>query len=71
MSQNAQQRERAHPSQMPAQHQQEPGLERDLQLKPQWRAPSYKAAGKGDGRELAFADFCQVLMCLNEFVYVD
>jgi len=32
---------------------------------------SYQAAGKGDGREPAFADFCQVLMCLNEFVYVD
>jgi hypothetical protein len=24
-----------------------------------------------DRRELALADFCQVLMCLNEFVYVD
>lgn len=32
---------------------------------------SYQAAGKGDGREPAFTDFCQVLMCLNEFVYVD
>jgi uncharacterized protein DUF1553 len=32
---------------------------------------SYKAAGKGDGRELALADFCQALLCLNEFVYVE
>jgi hypothetical protein len=32
---------------------------------------SYRAAGKGESQELAFADFCQVLMCLNEFVYVD
>jgi hypothetical protein len=30
---------------------------------------SYK--GKPEARELALADFCQVLMCLNEFVYVD
>ena len=32
---------------------------------------SYKTAGKADGRELALADFCQALMCLNEFVYID
>jgi mono/diheme cytochrome c family protein len=32
---------------------------------------SYQAAGRKDGRELALADFCQVLMCLNELVYVD
>jgi mono/diheme cytochrome c family protein len=31
---------------------------------------SYRAAGKS-GRELALTDFCQVLMCLNEFIYVD
>ena len=24
-----------------------------------------------DTRELALADFCQVLMCLNDFIYVD
>jgi hypothetical protein len=30
---------------------------------------SYK--GKAEARALALADFCQVLMCLNEFVYVD
>ena len=35
------------------------------------QAESYKAAGKTDGREVALADFCQALMCLNEFVYVD
>ncbi len=32
---------------------------------------SYHTDGKDDARELALADFCQVLMCLNEFVYVD
>jgi mono/diheme cytochrome c family protein len=32
---------------------------------------SYKTAGKRNGRELALADFCQVLICLNEFVYVE
>jgi hypothetical protein len=32
---------------------------------------SYKATGKGDGREMAIGDFCQALVCLNEFVYVD
>ena len=25
----------------------------------------------GDARETAFADFCQVLFCLNEFLYVE
>jgi len=28
-------------------------------------------SGRPDARELALADFCQVVMCLNEFVYVD
>jgi hypothetical protein len=32
---------------------------------------SYMAAGKNDARELGYADFCQVLICLNEFVYVE
>ena len=27
--------------------------------------------GKSDARHLALTDFCQVLMCLNEFVYVE
>jgi hypothetical protein len=27
--------------------------------------------GRADDRELAAADFCQVVMCLNEFVYVE
>jgi hypothetical protein len=27
--------------------------------------------GMADARELAVADFCQVVMCLNEFMYVD
>jgi hypothetical protein len=35
------------------------------------QAESYRVADKADGRELALADFCQVLMCLNEFVYAD
>jgi hypothetical protein len=30
---------------------------------------SYK--GKPNARDLALADYCQVVMCLNEFVYVD
>ena len=32
---------------------------------------SYKAAGQENAEEMARADFCQVLMGLNEFVYVD
>jgi hypothetical protein len=35
------------------------------------QAASYQSAGKPDARELALADFCQVLLCLNEFVYVE
>ncbi|MFN4260480.1 MAG: DUF1553 domain-containing protein [Gemmataceae bacterium] len=35
------------------------------------QADSYHAGGKADSRRLALADFCQVLMCLNEFVYVE
>jgi hypothetical protein len=35
------------------------------------QAESYAAAGKADARELALTDFCQTLMCLNDFVYVD
>jgi hypothetical protein len=32
---------------------------------------SYAAGGKPDARQLALADFCQVLFGLNEFVYVE
>jgi hypothetical protein len=32
---------------------------------------SRRASGQEDARQLALADFCQVLMCLNEFVYVE
>jgi cytochrome c553 len=32
---------------------------------------SYMAEGKKEAREHALADFCQVLMCLNEFIYID
>jgi hypothetical protein len=35
------------------------------------QAESYKAAGKGDPQQLALTDFCQALLGLNEFVYVD
>ncbi len=35
------------------------------------QAESYRAEGIGDGREASLADFCQTLVCLNEFVYVD
>jgi NAD(P)-dependent dehydrogenase (short-subunit alcohol dehydrogenase family) len=39
-----------YPSKMPAQHQEEPGLEQALELQPQWEAPAYKAAGKLEGK---------------------
>jgi len=32
---------------------------------------SYQAVGKTNARHLALADFCQVLLGLNEFIYVD
>ena len=32
---------------------------------------SYAASQKSDSRELALADFCQVLFGLNEFIYVE
>ena len=32
---------------------------------------SYAAMRPSESRELALADFCQVLMCLNEFAYID
>jgi hypothetical protein len=35
------------------------------------QAASYQTAGKPAPRDLALADFCQVLLCLNEFVYVE
>jgi hypothetical protein len=35
------------------------------------QAADYEAAKRADARELALTDFCQTLMCLNEFVYVD
>jgi NAD(P)-dependent dehydrogenase (short-subunit alcohol dehydrogenase family) len=35
-----------YPRNMPAQHQEEPGLEADLRLRPQFEAPAYRAAGK-------------------------
>ena len=35
------------------------------------QSDSYLSTGKANGRDLAAADFCQILMCLNEFVYVE
>ena len=32
---------------------------------------SYQADGKQPAAELALADFCQVLLSLNEFIYID
>jgi hypothetical protein len=32
---------------------------------------SYQAAGKSDAVEVAWADFCQILFSLNEFIYID
>lgn len=40
----------SYPTDMPAQHQAEPGLERELQLKPMFEAPHYRAAGKLAGK---------------------
>jgi hypothetical protein len=34
------------------------------------KAQEASYAGKSDARELALADLCQVVMCLNEFMYV-
>jgi NAD(P)-dependent dehydrogenase (short-subunit alcohol dehydrogenase family) len=47
---DAQARVDAYPEKMPAQHQEGPGLEADLRLKPQYEAPAYRAAGKLQGR---------------------
>jgi hypothetical protein len=35
------------------------------------QADAYQKTGRSDAKELAFADFCQALMCTNEFVYAD
>ena len=35
------------------------------------QAARYQQAGKADAHDLALADFCQALMCLNEFVFVE
>jgi NAD(P)-dependent dehydrogenase (short-subunit alcohol dehydrogenase family) len=37
---------REHPAQMPAQHIEKPGLESELQLKPQFQAPGYEGSNK-------------------------
>ncbi len=38
-------------------------------IRDQWS--SYRAAGKRDAFQLAVTDFAQVMLCLNEFFYVD
>jgi hypothetical protein len=35
------------------------------------QSDAYAQAGRADAKDLALADFCQALMCLNEFVYAD
>jgi hypothetical protein len=35
------------------------------------QSDAYARAGRSGTNDLALADFCQALMCLNEFVYVD
>ena len=35
------------------------------------QAEAYKKDGKADAERLGLTDFCQVLMELNEFIYVD
>lgn len=37
----------------------------------QEQSVSHQQSGKGDARILALTDFCQVMLCLNEFVYVE
>ena len=39
-----------YPAQMPAQHQESPGLEAELKLRPKYEAPAYRAAGKLRGK---------------------
>jgi len=31
----------------------------------------YKHAGRTDARQLALGDFCQILVSLNEFAYIE
>lgn len=35
------------------------------------QSESHKQAGHAEPAHLALADFCQILLCLNEFVYLD
>jgi hypothetical protein len=35
------------------------------------QAKAYEESRQADGKPLALADFCQAMMCLNEFVYVE
>jgi mono/diheme cytochrome c family protein len=37
----------------------------------QQQEATYQAAENSDAATMALADFCQILMCLNEFVYLD
>ena len=40
---------RSYPSELPAQHLEKPGLEAEMQLKPQFLAPDYRGSGKLEG----------------------
>ena len=40
---------RKYPDELPAQHLEKPGLEADMQLKPQFHAPDYRGSGKLEG----------------------
>ena len=40
---------RKYPDELPAQHLEKPGLEADMQLKPQFHAPDYRGSGKLKG----------------------
>ncbi len=35
------------------------------------QAATYAQAGKKNGAQIAMADFCQAILCMNEFVYVE
>ena len=43
----------------------------DSQAFIQAQIDSYRAAGKPNAEQLALADFCQALLTLNEFVFVE
>jgi len=51
-----------------------PPTERELKKASEFlstQEKSYRDAGKADPTSAARVDFCQAVLCLNEFVYVD